>query len=175
MVARTLGPLPGFVMLGINVFNNLLFPPVVALGVSARAGASSFPACRRRRWRSGGGAGSTACGLLNIRVNALVTGVFLAVEVAALIAVCWRWAYRTGAVPCRCSPIRSDAEPMALVPASLSAIGLATTIAIFALNGYGMAVYFGEEMHDAHRKIARVILTSFAVSLVLEVCRSWRC
>jgi amino acid transporter len=57
----------------------------------------------------------------------------------------------------------------ALVPASASAIGLATTVAIFALNGYGMAVYFGEEMHDAHAKIARVILTSFGLSFLLEL------
>ena len=34
-VAKTLGPLSGFVMLGVNVFNNLFFPPAAALGISA--------------------------------------------------------------------------------------------------------------------------------------------
>jgi len=34
-VTRTLGPLAGFVMLGVNVFNNLFFPPVAGLGISA--------------------------------------------------------------------------------------------------------------------------------------------
>jgi amino acid transporter len=168
MVARTLGPLPGFVILGINVFNNMLFPPVVGLGVSAVLGIV-IPGLPQVPTAIVVVAGSTLCGLLNIRVNALITGIFLAVEVAALIAV-----VALGlAEPAR-SILPMLTHPVmladgAMVPASLSAIGLATTVAIFALNGYGMAVYFGEEMHDAHRKIARVILTSFAVSLVLEV------
>ena len=45
-VAHTLGPMAGFVMLGVNVFNNLLFPPVAGLGVSAVLG-KLVPACRR--------------------------------------------------------------------------------------------------------------------------------
>jgi amino acid transporter len=57
----------------------------------------------------------------------------------------------------------------ALVPASHASIGLATTVAIFALNGYGMAVYFGEEMHEAPARIGRVILVSFIISLLLEL------
>jgi amino acid transporter len=168
MVARTLGPLPGFVILGINVFNNMIFPPVVGLGVSAVLG-TVIPGLPQVPTAIVVVAGSTLCGLLNIRVNALVTGLFLAVEVAALGAV---------AALGLLEPVRSVLPMLthpqmlvggAMAPTSLSAIGLATTVAIFALNGYGMAVYFGEEMHDAHRKIARVILTSFALSLVLEL------
>jgi amino acid transporter len=34
-VARTLGPATGFAMLGVNVFNNILFPPVAALGLAS--------------------------------------------------------------------------------------------------------------------------------------------
>ena len=57
----------------------------------------------------------------------------------------------------------------ALVPATPAAIGLATSIAIFALNGYGVAVYFGEEMLDAPRRIARAILAALALTLLCEV------
>ena len=39
-VAHTLGPAAGFAMLVVNLFNTLLFPPVVALGIAAVA--SSF-------------------------------------------------------------------------------------------------------------------------------------
>jgi amino acid transporter len=56
----------------------------------------------------------------------------------------------------------------ALVPASAASIGLATSIAIFALNGYGAAVYFGEEMLDAPRLIARAIMASLAFTLLFE-------
>ena len=167
-VARTLGPLPGFVVLGINVFNNMIFPPVVGLGVSAVLG-TVIPGLPQIPTAIVVVVGSTLCALLNIRVNALVTGVFLAVEVAALVVL----VVLGLAEPAR-SLLPMFAHPVALagnilVPASHSAIGLATTVAILALNGYGMAVYFGEEMHDASAKIARVILISFGLSLCLEL------
>jgi amino acid transporter len=168
MVARTLGPLPGFVILGINVFNNILFPPVIGLGVSAVL-SSVIPGLPQIPTAIVVVCGSTLFGLLNVRVNALVTGLFMVVEVIALgVVIAFGLA----------EPVRSILPLLthptmlvdgAMAPTSLSAIGLATTVAIFALNGYGMAVYFGEEMHDAHRKIARVILTSFGLSLMLEL------
>ncbi len=168
MVARTLGPLPGFVILGINVFNNMIFPPVVGLGVSAVL-STVVPGLPQVPTAIVVVIGSTLCGLLNIRVNALVTGLFLLVEVAALIVVVALGLIEParGVIPLLAHPTMLSGG--AMVPASLSAIGLATTVAIFALNGYGMAVYFGEEMHEAHRKIARVILTSFLISLALEL------
>ena len=168
MVARTLGPLPGFIILGINIFNNVIFPPVVGLGVSAVL-ATVIPGLPQIPTAIVVVAGSTLCALLNIRVNALVTGIFLAVEVAALgVLIALGLLQPTHAVlPMLAHPVMLSGN--ALVPASVPSIGLATTVAIFALNGYGMAVYFGEEMHDAHRKIARVILTSFVLSLVLEL------
>ena len=167
-VARTLGPLPGFIVLGINVFNNIIFPPVVGLGVSAVL-STVIPGLPQIPTAIVVVGGSTLCALLNIRVNALVTGIFLAVEVAALgvLVVLGLAEPARSLLPMLGHP--AMLEGSALVPASSSSIGLATTVAIFALNGYGMAVYFGEEMHDAHAKIARVILTSFGLSLALEL------
>jgi amino acid transporter len=167
-VARTLGPLPGFIVLGINVFNNMIFPPVVGLGVSAVLG-TVIPGLPQIPTAIVVVVGSTLCALLNIRVNALVTGIFLAVEVVALGALVWLGLAEPARslLPMLTHPAMLDGH--ALVPASSSSIGLATTVAIFALNGYGMAVYFGEEMHDASAKIARVILTSFGLSLALEL------
>jgi len=167
-VARTLGPLPGFIVLGINVFNNMIFPPVVGLGVSAVLG-TVIPGLPQIPTAVAVVVLSTLCALLNIRVNALVTGIFLAVEVAALGVLVWLGLAEPARplLPMLAHPLSLDQG--VLVPASHSSIGLATTVAIFALNGYGMAVYFGEEMHDAHAKIARVILISFGLSLVLEL------
>ena len=168
MVARTLGPLPGFIVLGINIFNNIIFPPVVGLGVSAVL-ATVIPGLPQIPTAIVVVTASTLCGLLNIRVNALVTGIFLAIEVAALIVLIGLGLADPvrSVLPMLTHPVMPAAA--ALVPATASSIGLATTVAIFALNGYGMAVYFGEEMHDAHAKIARVILTSFGLSLFLEL------
>jgi amino acid transporter len=167
MVAHTLGPMAGFVMLGINVFNNLLFPPVAALGVSAIA-AYVVPGLAPVPVAVAVMAVSTILGVLNIRVNALITGIFLGVEVLAL-AVIVVLGFADAVRPVTemlVHPVMPAGD--ALVPASVASIGLATSIAIFALNGYGVAVYFGEEMHEAPRRIARAILAALAATLLLE-------
>ena len=167
-VAHTLGPMAGFVMLGVNVFNNLLFPAVAALGVSSVL-KTVLPGLPQVPLAIGILAAATLIALLKIRVNAWVTGIFLSVEILALLVV---------AVLGFGDTVRPMAEFLthpvalgggaALVPATAASIGLATSIAIFALNGYGAAVYFGEEMHDAPRQIARAILWALVLSLLLE-------
>jgi amino acid transporter len=167
-VMHTLGPLAGFVMLGVNVFNNLFFPPVAGLGISAvlagvRPGLPQVPIA------IGVVGSSTLVAILQIRINAWVTGIFLAVEVLALLAIVALGL--TDMVRPVTAFLTHPVMPQgtALVPASPAAIGLATSIAIFAFNGYGAAVYFGEEMLDAPFRIARVILTSLVLTLMFEV------
>jgi len=168
MVGRTMGPLAGFIILVINLISNVLFLPVVGLGVSAVLG-TVLPGLPEVPTAVAVVVGSTLCAVFNIRVNALVTGIFLCVEMIALVVVA------VLALIHPANPILPIlAHPMmlagnALVPTSLSAIGLATTVAIFALNGYGMAVYFGEELHEPERRIARIVLLSFFLTFVLEV------
>jgi amino acid transporter len=168
MVARTIGPLAGFIILGINVFNNIIFPPVVGLGVSAVLG-TVIPGLPQIPTAIVVVAGSMLCALLNIRVNALVTGVFLAIEVLALLVLIGLGLAdpARSLLPMLSHPVLLAGDT--LTPAGSGSIGLATTVAIFALNGYGMAVYFGEEMHDAPAKIGRVILISFGLSFCLEL------
>jgi amino acid transporter len=168
MVARTLGPMAGFVVLGVNVVNNLIFTPVVALGVSDVL-ARVIPGLPQTSVALGLVALATVMGLLNIRTNALVTGVFLVVELAALAALCW-----AGLVAPVHDPVALFLHPQmpggaGLVAATPAAIGTATTIAIFALNGYGMAVYFGEDMKDAPRRIGGVVLAALALTLATEI------
>ena len=164
MVAHTLGPLAGFVVLGLNVVNNLLFLPVVSLGV-ADVLTTLWPAVPRVPVAVVVIVLSTIVGIFNIRLNAIVTGLFLLIEMLVLVVL---------TVLGLLAPINGlgtlIAHPVTAVGhASLSQIGVATTIAIFAFNGYGMAVYFGEEMHEADSRIARVILLSFFVIFVSEM------
>lgn len=168
MVAQTLGPLAGFVMLGINVFNNLIFLPVAGLGIREVL-AGVIPSLPQVPTAVAVVGACTLIGLLNIRVNALVTGLFLAVEVLALFAVS-----ALGLVEVQRSPVAFLTDPVmlaadgTLAPASFTAIGVAASIAIFAFNGYGAAVYFGEEMHAAPHRIARTILIALVATLALE-------
>ena len=167
MVAHTLGPFAGFVMLGVNVFNNLIFLPVAGLGISAVLsvvvpGLPEIPVAL---------AVIAACvlvGLFDIRINAAITGCFLLLEVVALVVVAW-----LGFGDAVRSPAEFLSAPVmpggaGLAPASLASIGVATSIAIFALNGYGAAVYFGEEMREAPAKIAHAIMWALGLTLLLE-------
>jgi amino acid transporter len=165
MVGRTLGPLAGFVMLAINLVNNLLFPAVIGLGLSdvlsgVLPGLPVVPTAIAMV------AGSTLAAILHIRLNAWITGVFLAVELAALAAIVGL----ALAQPVRslfAAPVMAAGE--GLRAADPVSIGLATTAAIFALNGYGLAVYFGEEMLEAAHKVARVVLVAAGLTIAVEL------
>ena len=167
MVAQTLGPMAGFVMLGINLFNNLIFLPVAALGIREVL-VGVFPALPQVPTAIAVVGLCTLLGILNIRLNAIVTGAFLLLEIALLVAVA-----ALGLAGAARNPIDFLLSPVvaeggALVPASWTGIGVAASIAIFAFNGYGAAVYFGEEMHEAPRRIARSILLALVYTLLLE-------
>jgi amino acid transporter len=164
MVARTLGPLAGFVILGVNTINNFIFPAVVGLGLSDVLSAV-VPDLKPVPVAVAMVIACTLVSVLRIRFNAWLTGLFLAVELAALLTL-----FLLGML----EPVRPLA-PMLLHPTGLagaataSGIGLATTVAIFALNGYGNAVYLAEEMHEPAKRIARVILLALVLTLLVEI------
>jgi amino acid transporter len=165
MVGRTLGPLAGFVMLAINLVNNLLFPAVIGLGLSDVL-SGLLPGLPVVPTAIAMVALATLAGLLHIRLNAWITGAFLAVELAALAAI----VLLGFAEPVRslfAGPVMAAGQGLA--PADPVSIGLATTAAIFALNGYGLAVYFGEEMLDAAGRIARVVLVAAGLTIAVEL------
>jgi amino acid transporter len=49
---------------------------------------------------------------------------------------------------------------------TLAGFGTATAVAIFAFNGPGCAIYFGEEMHDSSRRLSRAILASSLLAIL---------
>ncbi len=168
IVGRILGPLPGFIILGLNFVTLILVVTVLALGVSAYLGAlcPNLPPVTTGIVTVVAGA---LFAILNIRANAIITGIFLAIEMLALVVLSvlgflhverplsdfWLHPVHLGSAG-------------SLEPASLGLIGLATSVAIFAYNGYGTAVYLGEETHDAPKHIARAILWSLVISVIAE-------
>lgn len=168
IVGRTVGPLAGFVVLGLNLTNSLLATAVLALGVSEYLGAvipglSPVPTALVVIGTS------TLLGILNIRTNALVTGGFVLVEIIALTVL---------ATLGLLHPARGVVEVLAhpqvvsagvLSPAPMASIGLAVAVAIFAYDGYGSAVYFGEELHEAPRRISHAIIATLVITVLAEV------
>ena len=168
MVGRTLGPLSGFVVLGLNLVNSLLGVAVLSLGVSDYLGAL-IPRLAPIPTALIVVLGSTLLGVLNIRANAVVTGAFLLVELLALAVLMWLGLQH----PAR-SVLELLTHPQVLIggglsPTSLAAVGLAVTAAIFAYDGYGGAVYFAEEMQAAPRRIGRAILLALLITGLAEL------
>jgi len=100
-----------------------------------------------------------ACGLavLRIRVGALITGAFLTIEAVALIVL---------VVVALQHPARGFGQtwmhPLALdhgvmKPFSLAGLGLAAVSSTMACGGASWAMYFGEELRDAPRRIGPLI------------------
>jgi len=56
-----------------------------------------------------------------------------------------------------------------LVPTSWASMGLAAAAAIFVFNGYGGAVFFGEEMYEARSRLPWVVFWSLAIAAVAEL------
>ncbi len=163
-VGQTLGPAASFVMLAVNLVSNVLIAPVLALGVSEIA-AGLVPGLRPVPLAIAVLAAATLLGILNIRVNALILGIFLALELLALVLVVWLGAANL------VQPASLFLEPVApgatgLEPMTLAGFGTAAAIAIFAFNGPGCAIYFGEEMHASERLLSRAILGSSLLAIL---------
>ncbi|HEY1929747.1 MAG TPA: APC family permease [Caulobacteraceae bacterium] len=100
----------------------------------------------------------TVLGALSVRMNAWITGVFLALEILAMIATA-----ALGAAHPHHDLIQVITRPVmarrggGLMQTPLLAMGVAGAAAVYALNGYGGAVTFGEEVVGARRKMAWMI------------------
>lgn len=168
IVGRTLGKFAGFVILGVNLVVLILNISVVALGLGNYVGAL-LPGTSLVSDGLFCVLFTTLCAILNVRTNALITGVFLLLEMLALAVVTVLGFLH----PAR-SWLATLAHPVMLgsaghlVPASLGAVALATSVSIFAFYGYGNAVYLGEETHEAPRHIARAVLWALAISVISQ-------
>ena len=97
-----------------------------------------------------------------------MTGAFLVIELAALVilaALGFAHPHRS-VVTLVAHPAALNAGRLIAAPAAM--IGLATAVAVFAYNGFGSTVYFGEEMKDAPRRVARTILIALALTVAFE-------
>lgn len=169
IVGRTLGKLPGFMVLGLMLVTNILIIAVIALGVGTylsvvidglHAPTVAAVTCL----------GAILFGVLNIKLNAWVTGIFLALEMLALVILAGLGFLNVerSLGDMLASPVVAG-DGGALVPASIGLVGAAVAVAIFAYNGYGSAVYFGEETRDARRSIAKAILWALGITASAEM------
>ncbi len=168
IVGRVLGPFPGFIVLGVNLLVLLLNISVIALGIGPYL-APLLPGLSPSWAALGSIVFTTLCGVLNLRTNALITGAFLALEMLALAVLTGLGLLHPvrGLAPMLVHPVALSGP--AVLPATLRAIGLAGSASIFALYGFGNAIFLGEETHDAPAQLARAVLFALFIGFVTQI------
>ena len=116
---------------------------------------------------------AAAAALLAVRASAMLTGVFLAIEMLAVIALMvLGFGHPVGDfVAMLTHPLIPDGHG-AWMPPATAALAMGAVNAAFAAAGGNQAIAFGEELIEPHRSMGRVILIACllgAVAIALPV------
>lgn len=167
IVSRVLGKQVGFLSLVLWITLAVFIPSSIALGIGTymsvvwNANANAL------------GAGvmviGTIIAIFNIRANARITGVFLVIELLALVVVTvLGFAHAHNSISALTSPHLFPVKGAAAT-ASFGVVLSGVAIAIFSYNGYGAAVNFSEEITGHKSGIAKAILWSLLITVVAEL------
>jgi amino acid transporter len=157
-VGSVLGPWAGFASLTVWAVilapSNAFLAKTIALYVG-----DVLPAASPTMVTFGALAAATLVALLAVRTSALVTGIFLGIEMLAVLVLLGLGLRH---------PVRSLASVVfhpvtlgpdgTLVPVALGAMALAGVSAAYATAGGNQAIAFGEELVEPHRHMGNVIL-----------------
>ncbi|MFI0216224.1 APC family permease [Streptomyces lydicus] len=161
MVGTLMGRLAGWLVFILSLIVVMIVPPIIALGTAdylapiihldpqLTAAAVMLLA--------------TAMGLLDLRANAWITGIFLVLEVVACAVVAFlgfTHTHRSASVLVH-PVIDAGHGHTTAVTAGLIVTGLAT--ALFILQGFSTAVYLAEEMENPRRNVSRTVLWTLGI------------
>jgi amino acid transporter len=167
IVGKTIGPAAGFATLTMTALSNMLQPAVFSLGAAAYI-KIVLPGVDATVVAISIIVITTILGVLHIRTNAWITGIFLALELLALLVLAWLgFAHADRPLSEFVHPVMLSGDALRATP--LAMIGLSSASAIFAYQGYGSAIYFAEEMHEAPRLVARTIMLTLVLAVVTEI------
>lgn len=169
MVGHTLGKMWGFMTMVVVLITIVLILAIIAMGIGTYLGVIGVNVDPRILGIIGI---AIACviAIMGIKSNATITGVFLAIELAACaILIVLGFANATQPISSLLSnPQILDATTNSLAPAPWAAILAASAVGLFAYNGYGAAAYFGEETHDARSNIGRIVINALIITVIAE-------
>jgi amino acid transporter len=160
MVSTVAGKFAGWILFVLSLVVVMIVPPIIAVGAADYLHSMLN--------LSGPVAGALvmllamAMGLLNLRANAWITGIFLAVEVVAAGVVAWLGfanAQRPVGVVFQPSTDSGGVSVITIVA------GLA--VALFVLQGFSSAVYLSEEMHDPRKTVVRTVLWTLGIGALV--------
>ncbi|GHG94030.1 APC family permease [Streptomyces lanatus] len=165
MVSTLAGRLAGWLVFVLSLLVVMVVPPVIAMGTADYLA----PIVHLDPAMTGAGVMllATLAGLLDLRANAWITGVFLVLEViaAAVVAVLGFAHAERGPGSLVSMEVAGADGGTDTVTALLIVSGLA--IALFVTQGFSTAVYLSEELENPRRNVARTVLATLAISAVI--------
>ncbi|MFI7399183.1 APC family permease [Streptomyces sp. NPDC049541] len=165
MVSTMAGRLAGWLVFVLSLMVVMIVPPVIAMGTADYLA----PVVHLDPAVAGAGVMllATLAGLLDLRANAWITGIFLVLEViaAAVVAVLGFAHSERGAGSLVSLQVAGSGRHTDTVTAMMVVSGLA--IALFVTQGFSTAVYLSEELEHPRRNVARTVLATLAISTVI--------
>ncbi|MCE7002684.1 APC family permease [Kibdelosporangium philippinense] len=161
MVGIVAGRFAGWMMFVLSFVIVLIIPPIIALGT-----ADYLHSVMDVDPRIAGAVVmllGTLMGLLNLRANAWITGIFLVLEIVAIAVVAFLGfgnVQRPASV--LVNPVTTDAVDTITIIAGLA-------VALFVLQGFTTAVYLSEEMHNPRRTVVRTVLWTLGIGALVVI------
>ncbi|MCX2954543.1 APC family permease [Lentzea sp. NEAU-D7] len=158
MAAVLAGRFAGWLMFVLSLVSVMVIPPIIALGTAGYLAAvvDASPQATGATVM----VVATLTGLLNLRANAWITGVFLALEVVTVAVVSFLGLVHVE----RPLSVLVDLE-VGRAGAGVDALAIITALggALFVLQGFTSAVYLSEEMRDPRRTVVRTVMWTLAI------------
>ncbi len=167
ILTRVLGPAAGFAALGLNLVNFTVAQALSGLGVADYLAAVA-PGISPRVVALALVAGVTALAVLGVRFNAILTGAFLTLEAVSLVVLSGL-GFAHPHRPLGHALVEAFTPAAGTARASLAVMGAASAAAVYAFDGYGSVVLFGEEVREARRRTAAVVFWSLGLAIVLQL------
>ena len=168
MVGTLMGRFMAWLVFILATIVVMVVPPIIALGT---ADYLTSIATIDHMWA---GAAvmilATIMGLLDLRANAWVTGIFLALEVvAAAIVAFLGFANSNQSVSTLVKPEVVDSASNGTNPLTMGVLIAGMAGALFALQGFSTAVYLAEEMENPRRTVSRTVLWTLGLGAAILI------
>jgi amino acid transporter len=166
MVTQTLGKAAGWLTFSLAGVLLWVIPPIIALGTA------DYLADLIQLDRGMAAAVvmllATATAILDVKANAVVTGIFLALEVAAAAVVTFLALGHLERSPVELV-VPHVSAPGGLEPFTLGLLVSGLAVGTFVVSGFGTAAYLAEEIVDPRRNVARVVFWSLGLGALIIV------
>ncbi|WP_369360340.1 APC family permease [Streptomyces sp. cg2] len=161
MVGTLMGRLAGWLVFVLSLVVVMIVPPIIALGTADYL--APIVHLDKQPTAAAVMLLATAMGLLDLRANAWITGIFLVLEVIAAAVVAFLgFSHTHRSAATLIHPVMdAGGGTTTAVTGGLIVTGLAT--ALFILQGFSTAVYLAEEMENPRRNVSRTVLWTLAI------------